>query len=378
MKRVLITNGDNIRALVFIRALAGKRDVELHVSAERKFAAGFYSKYCSHKLINVNPKKNLELFLKQLVNYVKVNNIDVLIPVNADELDLVLRNRSLFPKNVNIPFPDYEKFSFVKDKWNFFNFAKKLGVPVPETVKVTGTSGLGKVKIDFPLIVKIRTGAGSKGVKKVNNKAELLEVFDSISKEYKLSKETYPLIQEYIENGENYCASAFCRKGKVESVFVYKSLRQYPLDHGTSTSKVSVKDAEIDSYVRRMLEHLEWHGIAQFDLIKKNGKLYFLEMNPRLYTSLNTTVKGGLNYPYYLCLIDENISIPKSYRVGIGTRIILSDTLVFFKSLVRKKKYPLKEYLLCLRKNWYFDDVVVSDFLPSLPLFVKFIRGKLL
>jgi hypothetical protein len=78
MKRVLITNGDNIRALVFIRALAGKRDVELHVSAERKFAAGFYSKYCSHKLINVNPKKNLELFLKQLVNYVKVNNFDVL------------------------------------------------------------------------------------------------------------------------------------------------------------------------------------------------------------------------------------------------------------------------------------------------------------
>jgi hypothetical protein len=45
--------------------------------------------------------------------------------------------------------------------------------------------------------------------------------------------------------------------------------------------------------------------------------------------------------------------------------------------LVRKKKYP-KRILLCLRKNWYFDDVVVSDFLPSLPLFVKFIRGKLL
>jgi len=361
MKKVLITNGENLRALIFIRALAGKNDIELHVSAERRFAAGLYSKYCKHKTLNVNPKKDSELFIQQMLDYVKKNNIDVFIPVNADEIDVVLKNRKLFPKNVVIPFVDYQKFTYVKDKWNFYNLMKSLKIPTPKTATKFSE------EFTFPLILKIRNGAGSKGVQKVNNKQELAEATVNISKEYK----EYPLVQEYIENGENYCAAAFCKKGKVESVFVYKSLRQYPIDHGTSTSKISVKDAEIEKYVRKILLKLKWNGVAQFDMIKKDDKVYFLEMNPRLYTSLNLTVQSGLNYPYYLCVDSD---IPKEYKVGVICRIILSDTLVFFKSVFRKKNYSLKEFF----KRHHNDDLLWSDPKPSIPLFVKFIRGKLL
>ena len=59
--KVLITNGENLRALMFLRAIANHKDVEIHVAAKRKFSACFFSKYCKHKVIIVDCNENKKL-----------------------------------------------------------------------------------------------------------------------------------------------------------------------------------------------------------------------------------------------------------------------------------------------------------------------------
>lgn len=375
--KVLITNGGDLRSLIFIRSVAHCPDIELHVSAERRLAAGFHSRFCRHKTINVNPVKNPQLFIKQMIDYIAGNNIDVFIPISSAEINETLIYKNLFPETLIIPYVDHDTFCFANDKWKFNELAEMLKIPVPATIKIEDFSELDNVNLKYPLLVKARTGAGSKAILKVENQFQLPIAFKHIIERYKLKKDMYPLIQEYIEDGEYVCAGALCRKGTVKSVSVYKSLRQYPLDCGTATAKVTTKDLEIEEKVRLILFHLKWHGIAQFDMIRKNGRLYFLEMNPRLYTSINITVQSGLNYPYFLCRLGEDIDIPRHYHAGVYSRIFLADTLVFLLSLFKKRKYPPGDYL-AIGKKMHTDDMNLSDPLPSIHLLIKFMRGTLI
>lgn len=376
--KVLITNGENLRALMFLKALAGKKDIEVHVAAKRLFSASFFSRYCRHRLLVADCKKEPGLFIQQLVDYIEKNKIDVFIPINSDELSLVLDHRNMFPESLTIPFVNADLFHKVNDKWEFAKIMHELKINVPLTIKIDKISNLENIKINFPAIIKVRKSAGSKGVLKVNNREQLIKKLKEIVKQHKLSEKSLPLVQEYIEGGEIYGAAAIAKEGKVLSVMIYKNQRQYPLEHGTSTSRISIHDSEIESSVTKILEYLKWQGIAQFDIIKKNGKNYFLEMNPRFYTSLNVTVKSGLNYPYYLCTLNENMDIPKSYKAGVVCKVGVPDTGVFLKSIFRKNKYPLKEFLNKNAKESFYDDFDWKDPLPAIPLLIKSIRGKIL
>lgn len=373
MKKVLITNGENLRALIFLRAMAEHKDIEVHVAAKRRFSACFFSRYCKHKVI-IADCKNKQLFIKQLVEYIKLNQIDVFIPINSDEISVVLDNRNEFPKSVTIPFVNAELFHKVNDKWEFAKLMHECNITIPKTIRINKLSELDKIQINFPAIIKVRKSAGSKGVAKVNNKDQLINKFKETVKKHKLTE--LPLIQEYIDNGEGYGVAAICNKGKVLSIMIYKNLKIYPLEHGTSTSRMSVYNKEIKENVKKILEHLKWHGVAQIDVIKKNDKYYFLEMNPRFYTSLSVTVKTGLNYPYYLCKLNENI--PKTYKEGVVSKVFIPDFFVFIQSIFKKNKYPLREFFNCDFKEVYYDDIDWKDPLSSIPLFIKSIRGKIL
>jgi len=378
--KVLITNGENLRALMFLRAIANHKDVEIHVAAKRKFSACFFSKYCKHKVIIVDCNENKKLFIKQLAEYIRLNKIDVFIPINSVEVGTVLDNCDSLPKELIIPFVDAKLFHKVNDKWEFAKIMHECKITIPKTIKIDNISHLEKLQIDYPAIIKVRKSAGSKGVVKVSDKEELISKFKETTKNHKLTENELPLVQEYIENGESYGAAAICKDGKVLSVMVYKNLRQYPIQHGTSTSRITVHDEEIEKGVKRILEHIKWHGVVQIDIIKKDDKYYFLEMNPRFYTSLNITVKSGLNYPYYLCMLNdrESDSIPKKYKDRVVCKIFIPDTIVFIKSVFRKNNYPFKEFLNIGFKEVYYDDIDWKDILPFIPLFVKGIRGKLL
>lgn len=363
--KVFITNGDFLKSLLVLRSVSKQGDVESHVGAESRLAPAFFSKYCKHKIILPNAQKNPDFFIKTLSKYVKDNKIDVLLPINPFEIELILKNKNLFG-DVDIPFVSYDLFKKVNDKWFFQLILKNLAIKTPKTVKLEKLENLNSVEtfLSYPMVIKYRVSAGSERLKFINGniKEAYLDMIKTKSKE-----EDFPIIQEYI-SGENYGAGALCFKGKVKSVFVYKSLREAKMSYGSSTSRLSVHNEEIEKKVKTILESLNWHGVAHFDIIKRGDEYYFLEMNPRFWLSINLTVKSGLNYPYYLC--NPEVKIPNAYKIGVVCKVSIPDTIVYVKRL-SKNKHPF--YLRA-----YYDDFDWRDPLPSIPLLIKSLRGKIL
>ncbi len=358
---MLVTNGENIKTLSVMKAISKHDDFEVHITSHHKYAACFFSKYCKGKILTADPAKNKELFVKDLLDYIAKNKINIFIPVNPPELSLILENKKEFDKITLVPFTDSKSYETAKDKWEFYNILKKAGVLGPTTYLASHVGSC-----EYPLVIKERKGAGSENLVIAKNKQKL----DNFLNSHKDNLDDY-IAQEFVD-GENYGAGAFCRNGKIESVFTYKSLREFHVTYGTSTSRISIHDSSIEKDTLKILKHMKWHGIAHFDLIKSNEKNYFLEMNPRLWMSVSLPIFSGLDYPYYLCKIKENIDIPKDYKDGVIARIIFSDLLVYLKCIFSKKKYPISEFL----KKSYLDDVDFNDLLPSVPLFIRALKGR--
>lgn len=374
-QRILITNGDSLRTVSFLRALAGASDIEVHVSAESRFAAAFFSRYCHNRFINVSPKQDPELFLRQLREYARKNRIDMLIPANETELQLILERRSEFEPEVELPFVRTELFKSVYDKWTFAVMAAELGITIPRTILPRTLAEVEGAELRYPVIIKVRESAGSRGVVKVSSRADLLTRYIALVEKWQL-QQRLPLIQEYIENGTSIGAAAFCRRGEVRAVNIYQNLMMLPLRHGTSTARITIHDAGIAAQVTTILEHLGWHGIAQFDIIRKEGHDYFIEMNPRLYTSLAVTVKSGLNYPHYLCQINDNPEVSADYEEGVLCRVLMADVPAKVANFFQRV-HPVCGRTVTAGKIFY-DDLDWHDFWPTIPFFIKAVRGKLL
>jgi len=55
-----------------------------------------------------------------------------------------------------------------------------------------------------------------------------------------------------------------------------------------------VEDDRIETLGRRLLDHLDWHGLATVQFIKsaETGDYWLLEVNPRTWTSIPLTFVG--------------------------------------------------------------------------------------
>ncbi len=127
-------------------------------------------------------------------------------------------------------------------------------------------------EIDFPVIVKPRVGARSRGVFKVNNKKELIEKIKIINN---------PIIQEHVgnENTEYTCGVIFLDGELKASIALKRSLKEgntYISEHDINTEKI------ILDYISDITYKLKPYGSCNLQLrIDNKGIPKLFEINPR-------------------------------------------------------------------------------------------------
>ena len=179
------------------------------------------------RLLIIAPKKMSEttkLIMEEAkrrfrVKFAPIN--EVVVKIDRQKQDVVYNNRSLMNVDYFLPKIDGKRaaygykivkafdFSGIKhpytaetlriahDKFLSTFVLKTHGLPVPETYAIKSLSSLKAVakKLDFPVIVKILSGSGGKGVMFVENEEQLMSVCGSMEA---LKQEV--VIQEYIKN----------------------------------------------------------------------------------------------------------------------------------------------------------------------------------
>lgn len=395
----MVAEGENPVAMPIIRSLAGKGvNVTAMTSIRRPFAR--LSKHCRSLILvpSMAREKEYATVVEKIVKRIK---FDVLFPIFEWSLIPISKNRDKIGRYVRLPIASHEAILKCYDKLSTLKLALERDVPIPKTFFVSSFYELRKVaeEITYPAVVKPRWSMVWQGDKAfnrrsgfVNSPEELVATYISMHRYFPL-----PLIQEYVP-GINFSVAALYNNGKSRAYCCIKVYRAWPPTGGNSCYRESVElDSRMRVFSERLLEALDWHGIAEveFRLDSRDNVPKLMEINPRFWGSLCVAVKAGVDFPYllYRIAMDGDVKGVFHYKVGVKGRYFEQDLLYLLSLIINGLNNPIirKNGKLRSLANWlkiyepriFYDLFEWDDPLPflydlaSTPLgLMKFFREK--
>lgn len=271
--KVLIGDSSSYKAIVLAKYIhKNYENIEVYGFDSRNFTRYFYSKYFRKNFIVKDGS------LTEIKNLIKKISIDVFIPVINSELANYWKNRDLFGRTLDY-LGSFSTYDILNDKVKLYNVAMKLGVPVPlkyENFEIA----------QFPFVVKPTNLSSSKGVIYVRNISDLPTNVDA----------SQLMIQQYVEGfGLGY--SFYCKDGQIISGYGHKRLAEYPISGGSSTYREEFNDSRLATYSSLIVKELGYTGFAMFEFkYSKEGNIFLIEVNPRIWGSVNQGLTNGTNY----------------------------------------------------------------------------------
>ena len=238
-----------------------------------------------------NPK-----YLESLEFFINKHRIDLLIPVSESEIRFFSINNILNNVlNAKILIASSLALEVGLDKYRTFEFLKNESLPYPKTKLAKDLLNIE----EFPVILKLRTGSGSKQIFKINTFEEF--VFFT-----KNSKSNF-IVQEYIsdECGEFTCGLFRSRQGEIRSQIFKRELAG-----GYSGFGEVVKNNAIKLLLERLAVKLDLIGSINVQLrLNKNIPIIF-EINPRF--SSTVLFRHLLGFEDLIWSIQDNFGLELS------------------------------------------------------------------
>ncbi|MBQ3766259.1 MAG: ATP-grasp domain-containing protein [Bacteroidales bacterium] len=263
---------------------------------------------------------------------------DLIIPVEEVYAEwLSLHRGSLGAKAAVM---DWETFSLASDKTRLMALCEERGFPHPKTRDLEKYSPAeAAAYVGFPALVKPSHGSGARGIHLVHDLSELQAILPSIQAEYGSCA-----LQEFIDgSGEYYNVMLFrCRDGAWGNHAVTRILRYYPVQGGSSSLCITVEEPGLVRMCQEVLEALDWHGFADFDVLEKgSGDFRIIEVNPRIPASIRAAETAGVNFPEMIVSEAIDGTVPTyEYRPGRYLRCLGLDLAWFAHSNRRWKASP--------------------------------------
>lgn len=242
---------------------------------------------CDKKFLT-KPVKDTAYF-RQLLDIVKKNKVDLLVPTVDLDLKLLAQNKDKFEKSgcvVLISTP--EVIDICQDKRKTFRFLAENNFHTPETMSLR--TALKNKKLRFPLFLKPWDGYASRGNAIVTNRTELVTIGRRIPN---------CIVQEFIAGIEYTCDVFVDFEMNVKCVVPRKRIE---VRSGEVSKGQIVKDSKIMNQACRLVEKLgAGPGVITIQLIvDKNKKINFIEMNPRFGGGVPLSIKAGANFPKWI------------------------------------------------------------------------------
>lgn len=370
MLKILITDGANKNTLSILRHLdVSECWIDIITCLPKWLTLCSYSKYCGNTIkINSDPQ-DIDGFAKELIPILEKGNYDVFIPIGLDSNLMASKYRSEIQSYVNLLVPEWKCMEIAANKDMTMDLASKVGVPIPRTLVLNDPEDLRGVT-EFPVVIK-SSDESKNYIKYCNNSRELLKNYNQLSSKSR----TKIICQEYIE-GFGCGFFGVYSKGRLVSYFLHKRLKEFPITGGTSAVAESFFDEKLYHYGKQLCDALHWNGpiMAEFkyDVIKKDYKL--IEVNPKLWGSLDLTIEAGINVPRILIqsALNEEIGCVPTYRY-VKYRWIFPDE---FKVLVSKPSIKaVRDFMT--RETDTLTNISFTDPLPTMLQIVRSFFGGL-
>jgi predicted ATP-grasp superfamily ATP-dependent carboligase len=319
--KVFVTDGSYPNALAAVRAL-GLFGFRVTVGERGKVAppavVGFWSRYCRRRFVYPDPRDGTEQTAAALAKHFATHSYGAAIPVGLDMVEVFVRHRDMLGAPTMLP--PQESFLVAADKRLTYEHASSAGIPVAATLPGTAWE-----KMKAPMVFKHkRTGATVAAT--TSEAAECARRLGGQLGDY--------VVQEYVEGRNGFGYFALFRNGREVGYFMHERLAQYPRDGGPSVIARSIHDDRLRGLGRKLLESLHWHGPAmvEFKRSDRDGEFYLMEINPKLWGSLDLAIAAGCNFPVWIAraLIDGGDPKNGTYAEGLTYQWLMPNGLRAF------------------------------------------------
>ena len=356
---MLITDGANKNTLSILRHLDDSEcriDITTHLPKWLTLCS--YSKYCKNTIKLYSDPQDIDGYAKELIQVLKKADYDVLIPVGLNSNLMASKYKSEIQSYVNLLAPDWEYMKIAANKDMTMNLASCIGVPIPQTVVLDDPRDLRDIT-EFPVVIK-SSDESKNYIKYCNNPQELLENFNEL-----FSKSRTKIIcQEYIE-GFGCGFFGIYQEGRLISHFLHKRLKEFPITGGPSAVAESFFDEKLYHSGKQLCDALHWNGpiMAEFKYDTIKGEYKLIEINPKLWGSLDLTIEAGINVPKILIqsALRKEIDCTPTYRY-VKYRWVFPDE---FKVLVSKPSVKaFRDFMI--REPDTLTNICFTDPLPTM------------
>jgi len=278
--RVLVTGAGGPSGISILRALEDT-PLELRAGDIDPFAAGLYLVDATRRAIL--PRGDDPRFTDDLLARCRREQIDVLVPtVDSELLPLARRRAEFADAGVTLVLASEATLAVCLDKWALAERCHGR-VRGPATVVVDGA--FEPVAVALPVIVKPRSGSGSRGIRLLARRAELEA----------LERDGTLLVQEHLP-GPEYSLDVLARAdGHVAAVVPRERLK---VDSGIAVTGRTLRDAALDRFAREVAEAIELTSVANVQVkLAADDEPALLEVNARFPGTMPLTVAAGVDMP---------------------------------------------------------------------------------
>jgi len=276
---MLVTGAGGASAISIWKSLSA--DHELHMADIDPLATGLYLVPPDRRLII--PRGDAPELVPDLLRACNERHIEALVPTVDFELAPLAAARDSFASiGVELPISPVECLRTCRDKQLLMD-AVRGKVPIPDSEPLTEVVA---ANVDsFPRFVKPREGAGSRGVARIDSRADL----------DKQPKDGSLMLQEYLP-GEEYSVDIYVsRDGRVIAVVPRVRMK---VDSGIAVASRTINAPEVSEAAVRTAEIIGIRGTANIQFKRSaDGVFKLLEVNPRFPGTLPLTGAAGVDMP---------------------------------------------------------------------------------
>ena len=327
-----------------VRSL-GSRGVPTIAVSDDTSAPAFASKYCDETVTVPDPGGDLAAYEAALLELAERPDVATVLPFREPDVYALARNRREFADHVATPWPSLDTLRQVQDRVRLFEAASRAGVAMPETRRFDEWDAW-----DREVIVKPRYTVhaseyaerfGSSHVQ--GSSTRYVAPGEAPDREALLEEMGHvPLVQEYVPTAEEYGFFALYDHGEAVATFQHCQRRGFKYCGGPSAFRESVDIPELEAAGLRLLDELEWHGVAMVEFLRDpdTGDFRLMEVNPRFWSSLPFTVQAGVDFPYlyWAQATGRPVAAPE-YDVGVAGHLLRGELLHLHSILA--EDYPL-------------------------------------
>jgi len=293
---ILVTSAGTASAISVIRSLKNQNDLPVSITAVDSdiLAAGLYLA----DNFEIIPKADHPNYIESIIQVSKKYNARILIPIYSKEIAVIAKHKEILAKSgIQTFISDTSTIDICNDKRLMNQVASDSGLRV---AKIFSTDEVEKfTENDLPVFVKPNSGSSSSG-------AELVRDLNRLKERNKESN----LVVQSVLKGEEVTVDVLCNENS-DAIVIAPRLR-LATKSGQSVKAETISSSDFENQVSLICKKMKIRGVCNLQFFMDEGKLYFIELNPRFAAGgLMLTIMSGANIPLLLLKLILQLPINK-------------------------------------------------------------------